>query len=183
MSSKRVRKKKLPLSDSKLTPEQSMAAITKLIESLGCKDYDWLTVGGQKTLKFAMKVKVRGVDKFMAYKLQPPPLTKVVSSYNPRLMKNEKLVVPDDVRAWRVLFWVTRAKILAVETGLYSVEEEFMPSLIIALPDGTEQTLKERLDDEMLGTAPAQGFRMLTEPPKNRTDLKIVNAEPKEEKP
>jgi hypothetical protein len=183
MSKPRVRKKSLPYSDSKLTPEQSMAAITKLIESLGCKDYDWMTLGGQKTLRFALKVKVRGVEKFLAYKLKPPPLTKTVTSYNPRLYKNEKIVVSDDITAFRVLFWYTKNKIIAVQTGLFSFEEEFMPHMIIALPDGTEQTLQERLQDEILGLAGPLGFRMLPAPAeleKKGTDLKIVSGEFKE---
>jgi hypothetical protein len=179
MTSSSVRKKALPYSGSKLTPDQSMAAITKLLENLGCKDYDWMTLGGQKTLRFALKVKVRGVEKFLAYKLKPPPLTKTVTSYNPKLYKNEKIVVSDDITAFRVLFWYTKNKIIAVQTGLFSFEEEFMSHMIIALPDGTEQTLQERLDDEILGLAGPHGFLMLPQPEKENKpqNNKTIEAE------
>lgn len=179
---------KLPYSDSHLTPEQSKAAITKLVESLGTKeepvDYQWTVVGGQTILKFALPVTLEGVKKILGFRYMPPPLMKKVRTYSREHYRYEYINVSDDKTAWRVLFWYLKNKIIAIKTGLVSAEDELMSHIIVSLPDGTETTLHEQLKQQLLQlTAPAD-FKVLPPPASDKAeqqaekDRKVLDSEP-----
>ena len=173
-----MRKEKLPYEGSRLTPEQSRNGIEKLVRDAGCKDYQWTVLGGQYQLKFALPVKLKGMEKMIAFKFLPPLIPKVIREYDPKQYKYVKRTINDDVVAFRVLFWYLKNKIVAVKTGLVSAEYEFMANILYTLPDGSEQTLGEKLEDQLLALPTAQGFAVLPAPePKRQGDSKIVDGE------
>lgn len=171
-------REKLPYAGSRLSPSQSRDAIEKLLTNAGCKDLQWTMINSEYILKFALPIKIQGVDKLIGFKFLPPRIPKVVRQYNTKMYRYEKITVNDDVTAFRVLFWYLKNKIIAIKTGLVSAEQELMANILLKLPSGEEATLGEKLHDSLPMIGKVEDFAVLPAPEPNGAHVsKIVDGE------
>ena len=184
-----MKREKLPYEGSRLTPDQSRAGIDKLLATSSCKDFQWTVSNGEYILRFALPVKIKGVDRKIAFQFIPPRIPKQVRQYNTKTYKYEKIVVNDDITAFRVLFWYLKNKIVAVKTGLISAERELMANIIVKLPDGRVTTLGEKFEQELPALGSVEDLSSLPAPSEPKQEQrqgqpdKVIEAEYTESPP
>ncbi len=168
----REAKKKIryPYESSKLSPAQSREKIAELLEKYGCRDLSWTMIDKRYNLKFALDIEVEGKKRLLGFIFIPPQIPKEVKEYNKNLYRYEKIIINDEVVSFRVLYWYLKNKIIAVQTGLISAEQEFMANILIRLPDGREGTLLDKLKEELPRLTQLQQFSALPSPFRKEED-------------
>jgi len=134
---------KRPYDSTKVTPEQTKAEIEKLLKDYGIKDIQWTTYRGETELKFIWHITVRGAEKEITFAFKPPIILVPRRTWNTKLSRYEKVNVPHEAMAMRLLWHYLKAKLEAISWGLETIEKEFMSHIKIALPTGQETTLGE----------------------------------------
>lgn len=163
-------KLRIPYSRTTIPPERTKADIEKLLREHGIEDIQWTTYQGDTTLRFLWKLEVKGVYKEIMFQFTPPiiPATKRVWTG----VKTEKVQVQLVATAYRLLWHYLKNKLEAVRWGLESMEKEFLSHAIVALPNGKQVTVGERIQEVYEAVrSPA-----LTYQPQRDTE-KIVEAE------
>ncbi len=60
-----------------------------------------------------------------------------------------EIITPDNPQfarqKFRAFYWHLKSRLEAVDFGLFTLQEVFMPELLVALPNGTTSTIKEAL--------------------------------------
>ncbi|KKN90848.1 hypothetical protein LCGC14_0224310 [marine sediment metagenome] len=60
-----------------------------------------------------------------------------------------EIITPDNPQfarqKFRAFYWHLKSRLEAVDFGLFTLQEVFMPELLVSLPDGTAQTIKNVL--------------------------------------
>ena len=75
------------------------------------------------------------------------------------LLRNDKkyafqfeLIIPDDEKfarqKFRAFYWHLKSRLEAVDFGLFTLQEVFMPEMLIQLPNGDISTVKSALQDD-----------------------------------
>jgi hypothetical protein len=166
------KKKKItyPYENSKLTPAQSREKIAELLEKYGCRDLSWTMIDKRYNLKFALEIEIAQNKRLLGFIFIPPQIPKEVKQYNEKLYRYDKVIINDEVVSFRVLYWYLKNKIIAVQTGLISAEQEFMANILIRLPDGREGTLLDKLKEELPRLTNIQQFSALPSPSQKRDD-------------
>jgi hypothetical protein len=73
----------------------------------------------------------------------PKPFIEEHKLWNPKKGKSETTQVPNWARAYRMLYAYVKAKVEAIAYGMHTIEEEFMPDIIVRGEDGYETTLAD----------------------------------------
>lgn len=142
-----MKRKSIPYANTKISPEDTKAAINKLLKAHGIEGIQWTDYQGQTVLKFIFKAEVKGVEKEIMYQFKPPNIPRK------RRYVHRTVAMDDWSSSYRLLFWFLKTMLEAVEFGLDSVEHVFMSHIVVALPNGQVSTLGEKLEDvaEMVG--------------------------------
>lgn len=154
--SKEEKKSKIPNSymNTKISPDQSQMTITKLLRDYGVEGIQWTEMSGQRTLKFAHKVTLKGVEKTIFFEFKPAYIAKKVKQWNQKLFKHETITVNHEAASMRLLFWYLESKLKAIAWGMETFEMEMVTHILVPLPDGSEvplsEGLKQRLDQVAL---------------------------------
>lgn len=69
-------------------------------------------------------------------------------------------------QVYRALFYYLKNRFLAVEFGITTVEKEFLQELVLRLPDGSDSTVKEIIQEKL----PQLNYKNILLPFKNRGD-------------
>lgn len=142
MKSKKLR---IPYSQTTIPPERTKADIEKLLREHNIEDIQWTTYQGDATLRFLWKLEVKGVYKEIMFQFTPPiiPATKRVWTGT----RTEKVQVQLTATSYRLLYWYLKNKLEAVQYGLESLEKEFLSHAVVALPNGKQVTVGERIQE------------------------------------
>jgi len=135
-----------PYYDTEVTPEKSKLGIEQLLKTYGIKDLQWTTYQGQTELKFIYKLQIRGMEKEIAFGFRPPVILIPRRTWNQKNSRYEKVNVPHEAMAMRLLWHYLKTKLEAVSWGLESMEKEFLSHAIVALPTGQETTVGEQIE-------------------------------------
>jgi hypothetical protein len=163
-----MKNKTYPYEGSKLSPAQSREKIAELLEKNGCRDLSWTMTDGKYNLRFALPITIDQKERLLAFLFVPPQIPKRVKQYNKELYRYQDITINDEVVSFRVLYWYLKNKIIAVQTGLISAEQEFMANILIRLPDGRDGTLLDKLHSELPRLAHVQEFTSLPLPSSNK---------------
>ena len=132
----------LPYKNTKVSAEHSKADIEHLLKINGIKDIQWTTLEGRTELKFLWNVTVKGVEKKIAFGFSPPTIERQTRKVGYGLVK-----ITDENIAFRVLFHYLKSKLEAVKFGLETLEQEFMSHILMSLPDGSQTTVGQQLEE------------------------------------
>ena len=169
--------KKIPYADTKISSEQTKAEIERMLKQNNIKNMQWTSLEGDDTLKFMQEVEVKGVKRRLIFQVRPPKIFTKKRSYNIKAQRYEKITVPLEATAWRLVFWYLKNKLDAVKYGLSTLEQELMPQILTSLPDGSETTvgqiIEKAIAEDRLAKLPAPDE---TETP----ERKVVEVEYKE---
>jgi len=131
--------KKMPYSTTTVSWQRTKGEIDGLLYEHGIDKIQWTQEGDQIQLIFAMKVEVMNVEKLIAFKFEPVRIFAMTGRKGRRTKTEMKNV------AWRLFWWHLKSKLEAVKYGLSSVEVELMSNIIHKLPDGSEATVGETM--------------------------------------
>lgn len=119
------RPKDLPYHNTKISIRDTVSKIKELLGKYGLLGHQITEYGKTFRLIFALEKK----DKKYAFKFE--------------------IIVPDDEKfarqKFRAFYWHLKSRLEAVDFGLFTLEEVFMPELLIQLPNGGITTVKNAL--------------------------------------
>lgn len=127
-------KNRIPYQGTQVSVEKSKAAIDTLLEKYNVQDVIWASRRGEfLVLGFVIEKADRGTHRHIPIRIKLPLL---VRHYRDGRSNPD---VPQPKATYRLLFYFIKAKLEAVESGLETIEESFMPHIVV---DG-KRTLKD----------------------------------------
>lgn len=127
-----------PYKNTSVPYEKTMTAINKLFTDYGVAGKQWTEYHGEEVLEFAVEVTVKNVKKEIHIRVKPPeiPITKRRRGYGITHERNKN-------QEYRMMYYWLKSKLEAVAWGLATIEQEFLSQVMMALPDGTQQSVGE----------------------------------------
>jgi hypothetical protein len=139
------KKVKIPYSGTTIPPERTKADIEKMLNDHNVSGIQWTTYQGKTSLKFIWKVMVKGVEKEILFSFTPPVIPSLKRSWTGT--RYEKINVNLEATSYRLLWHYLKNKLEAVRWGLESMEKEFLSHAVTSLPDGTQRTVGDSIED------------------------------------
>lgn len=145
-----AKKASVPYASTKVDPEDTKAAITKLLKANGVEP-QWIQWTGD-VLRFAVSYEQGGEKRSLGFEIRPPRLTALKRSWNEEKGRYEKLDVALPAQSMRLLYWYVDAKMKATRWGLSDVQREWMPNIVIPGTDTTVgDVVAQRIESGDLG--------------------------------
>jgi hypothetical protein len=150
-------KKRLPYSGTKLTADQRMARINKMLRDYGITNYQWTTQWDRDIVELKFVIEEENKP-FVGIKMVAPLFRVKHSnrSYNPKMGKYEYSSVSEP--NWAISLGLfenyLKTKLEAIAFGLRDVREEFMPDILVN-DHGVMKTVK----DVILPALESQGIQ------------------------
>ena len=124
---------KLPYADTIVSIGRSKEEIDKLLIKFGCKGIQWTWIDEREILRFIHEFEIDGVEHGITFEINIPDIGRYKGrGYDKIFMKNER-------QAYRIVVHIIKAKLVAVETGVETFENEFLSKILYQLPDGKTQ--------------------------------------------
>jgi hypothetical protein len=137
---------KLPYANTTVPVEKTREDINDLLKKFGARGIQWTWLDNKNILRFLHEFEYEGVKHGIAYELTIPEMgTKTGRGYDQQFVRNDK-------QAYRLLFYVIKAKLTAVETGLETFENEFLSKIMYQLPNGSVQNVGDIILDQISKT-------------------------------
>ena len=130
-----------PYYGTKVDVEKSKSQIRDLLSKYGVSQQRWTEDLENNQVMFEFFIK--GEDRTYLVRLLPKPFIEEHKLWNPKKGKSETTQVPNWARAYRMLYAYVKAKVEAIAYGMHTIEEEFMPDIIVRGEDGYETTLAD----------------------------------------
>lgn len=124
---------KLPYADTKVSIEKSKEEINNLLKKFGCHGIQWTWLDNQETLRFLHDFEFNGVKKGLAFEISIPDIGKHKGR------GYDKIFTRNDKQSYRVVLYIIKSKLTAIETGVETFENEFLSKILYQLPDGRTQ--------------------------------------------
>ncbi len=143
---------KPPYGDTKISAEKSQQEITELLKKYGVSqvawavDYDSMKVQLQFVIEYE-KPEDSSIHK-IAILVRPPMFAAKRRTFNTKTGHYETLTLPNWAQSMRLLYYWIKAKLEAVSYGLNSVEKEFLSDIVTRLPDGSQKTVWELIEEQ-----------------------------------
>ena len=141
---------KLPYVDTKLSIEKSKEDIDKLLKKFGCHGIQWTWLDDSETLRFLHNYEYKGIKKGLTFEIIIPE----IGAYRGR--GYAKKLVRNDNQSYRMVFYLIKSKLVSVETGIETFENEFLSKILYSLPDGRTQKVGDVILDQINGTKPIE---------------------------
>ena len=135
--------KKTPYYGTKVDVEKSKTQIRDLLVKYGVSQQRWTEDLENNQVMFEFFIK--GDDRTYLVRLMPKPFVEEHKLWNSKKGKSETTEVPNWARAYRMLYAYVKAKVEAVKFGMHTIEEEFMPDIIVKNSQGQEITLADAI--------------------------------------
>ena len=135
--------KKSPYYGTKVDVEKSKTQIRDLLMKYGVSQQRWTEDLENNQVMFEFFIK--GDDRTYLVRLMPKPFIEEHKLWNSKKGKSETTEVPNWARAYRMLYAYVKAKVEAVKFGMHTIEEEFMPDIIVKNSQGQEITLADAI--------------------------------------
>lgn len=137
-------------------------------------------INGEYNLRFAYPVNKDETDpnkmRMVAYLFRPPRIPKRIREYDKDKFGYVWKTINDEKTAFRVLNWYLKNKLIAIQTGLVSIEEEFMSHIVLKLQSGQETTLGDKLiENDLPQLAFTEGSQGSSPTDEKRRELRMVN--------
>ncbi len=131
-------KQPYPYYTTEVDPSKTHAEIQMMLYDNGAEAVRLTTSkDGQTELEFAYPILREGKRVYMAFRVRPPIMLKMVGrGNNRREVKNLPATA-------RLLYHWLKAKLAAIKWGMRSVEEEFLAEIVARLPSGEAATVGE----------------------------------------
>lgn len=124
---------KLPYVDTHVSIEKTKQDISDLLKKFGASGIQWTWLENRETLRFLHEFEYKGTKHGVAYEIIIPEMgISKGRGYDKRLERNDR-------QAYRMVFYVIKAKLTAVESGIETFENEFLSKILYQLPDGRVQ--------------------------------------------
>lgn len=135
---------KMPYKTTTVSKHRTKGDIDGLLYDQGIEKIQWTQLGDQTTLVFAMDVEVMGVERMLAFKFTPP---RIYVNKRKTVRGKGRVIVKEhqENTSWRLFYWHLKSKLEAVKYGLASAETELMSNIIHKLPDDSESTVGETM--------------------------------------
>ena len=135
--------KKSPYYGTKVDVEKSKTQIRELLMKYGVSQQRWTEDLENNQVMFEFFIK--GEDRTYLVRLMPKPFIEEHKLWNSKKGKSETTEVPNWARAYRMLYAYVKAKVEAIAYGMHTIEEEFMPDIIVKNSQGQEITLADAI--------------------------------------
>ena len=135
--------KKSPYYGTKVDVEKSKTQIRDLLMKYGVSQQRWTEDLENNQVMFEFFIK--GNDRTYLVRLMPKPFIEEHRLCNSKKGKSETMGVPNWARAYRMLYAYVKAKVEAIAYGMHTIEEEFMPDIIVKNSQGQEITLADAI--------------------------------------
>ena len=135
--------KKSPYYGTKVDVEKSKTQIRDLLMKYGVSQQRWTEDLENNQVMFEFFIK--GEDRTYLVRLMPKPFIEEHKLWNSKKGKSETTEVPNWARAYRMLYAYVKAKVEAIAYGMHTIEEEFMPDIIVKNSQGQEITLADAI--------------------------------------
>jgi hypothetical protein len=135
--------KKSPYYGTKVDVEKSKTQIRDLLMKYGVSQQRWTEDLENNQVMFEFFIK--GNDRTYLVRLMPKPFIEEHRLWNSKKGKSETMGVPNWARAYRMLYAYVKAKVEAIAYGMHTIEEEFMPDIIVKNSQGQEITLADAI--------------------------------------
>ena len=135
--------KKTPYYGTKVDVEKSKTQIRDLLVKYGVSQQRWTEDLENNQVMFEFFIK--GDDRTYLVRLMPKPFVEEHKLWNSKKGKSETTEVPNWARAYRMLYAYVKAKVEAVKFGMHTIEEEFMPDIIVKNSQWQESTLADAI--------------------------------------
>lgn len=135
--------KKTPYYGTKVDVEKSKTQIRDLLVKYGVSQQRWTEDLENNQVMFEFFIK--GDDRTYLVRLMPKPFVEEHKLWNSKKGKSETTEVPNWARAYRMLYAYVKAKVEAIAYGMHTIEEEFMPDIIVKNSQGQEITLADAI--------------------------------------
>jgi len=139
---------KPPYSDTTIPYGKSKSDIEEMLKEFGAKALRWTETPASMQyvecpiLEFILEVEIKGVQKQIGVRIQPPMLVKTTGKgYRRRNTSNP-------AASMRLLYWYLKSKMEATMFGLDDAFETFMSKVMISLPDGTTETMGKVVEEQ-----------------------------------
>jgi len=129
--------KRIPGRSSELSAIRLRGMIEGLLVEAGIDTRAWATKGGQDILAFEVVDRSGGDAKVFHFKFQIPRIY-VKQKRGPKYLEST---------SWRFFHDYLERRLYAVIMGVSGVVEEFTDHMVMTLPDGREQTVRERITE------------------------------------
>ncbi|MCL5732324.1 MAG: hypothetical protein M1285_02900 [Candidatus Thermoplasmatota archaeon] len=138
---------KPPYADTKVDAERTQQEITQLLRKYGVSQVNWQVNYDleQVQLDFVIEYQKREDQSIhrVAVRVKPPMFAATRRTWDSKLGRYKKEEMANWARAYRMLYAYVKAKVEAIAYGMHTIEEEFMPDIIVRGEDGYEITLAD----------------------------------------
>ena len=141
---------KLPYVNTTSSIEKSKEDIDKLLKKFGCRGIQWTWLDDTETLRFLHDYEYEGIKKGLTFEITIPEIGNYHGrGYNKKLMRN-------DNQAYRMVLYLIKSKLVSIETGIETFENEFLSKILYSLPDGRTQKVGDVILRQISGTKPIE---------------------------
>ena len=143
-----------PYKGTNLTVEQSKSQIRKLLTKYGISQMRWTEDLDQDQVMFEFFM--TGESRRYLVRIIPKPIYEEHRLWDKRSGKSATEKVANWARTYRALFYYIKSKVEATVLGFHTIEEEFMPDIIVKTKTGEEVNLAQAV---MRSNLPAIEFK------------------------
>ena len=131
--------KRLPFSNTKVDPERTKGQIINLLKSYGVTDYIWAEQGDMVQLGFKAEIEYEGKPKSWNVMLRPPLRFEQKRVWDEGKRATIVKNIPNYSQSYRFMLHYLKIKLMAVFSGAYKFEEEFMADLMVPTREGPKR--------------------------------------------
>lgn len=132
-----------PYHGTNVNVEKSKMQIRQILIKYGVIQQRWTEDLESNAVIFEFFIK--GEDRTYLVRLMPKPFMEAHKIWDPRTGKSRMIEVPNWARSYRMLYAYVKAKVEAIAYGMHTIEEEFMPDIIVRTDEGQEITLADAI--------------------------------------
>ncbi len=138
----------LPYARTTVSTDRSKEEINKLLKKFGCRGIQWTWLDDKEILRFIHEFEFKGVKKALTFEMNIPDIGRYTGQgYGKRFVRNNE-------QAFRIAFYIIKAKLTAVETGVETFEEVFLSKILYKLSDGQSGKIGDIVLDQVIETKP-----------------------------
>ena len=126
-----------PYHGTKVDVEKSKMEIRNLLMKYGVSQMRWTE--DMENDKVMFEFFIKGEERTYLVRLMPKPFYEKHRMWNSRANKSDITTVPNWARAYRMLATYVKAKVESITFGMHTIEEEFMPDIVVHDPQTNEE--------------------------------------------
>ena len=120
----------LPYVDTHVPIEKTKQEISDLLKKFGACGIQWTWIKNVEILRFMHEFEFKGVKRSVTYEINIPEMgIRQWRGYDRMLARNDR-------QAYRMVLYLIKAKLTAIESGIETFENEFLSKILYSLPNG-----------------------------------------------